>query len=120
MSLPKTFETEKEAVYHAMLLWEYLKNNPEKDKRDYLEVNGVEDLYAEYWQGDCPCCEYYIQPNKELCEGCLLNVPELCHLNLQGSAYDLWNQVSDRRAKYAEIIYNALADKYKELCSEAY
>jgi len=93
VSIPKRFKTERSAVRWSIKMWSWLARNPGKSKEDYFKLYGIniEDYpHEQYWDANCPLCEYQINSGNDSCVSCPLNYISLCSSGHAASAYVKW------------------------------
>ena len=124
-----TLSSEKDAVKQSILMWDFLRKNPDCNKEDYInKVGGVN------WNAHCACCHWFLtirnnrasnvcfidSGNKEICP---LAHSSLCRYAAAESAYVFWYNLvqnyneSDKQRKkqvvaMATEIVNALKAYY--------
>lgn len=76
----------KRAIEESIEVWEWLKENFPKDKKDYIRECGKIKLYS--YRGECPVCEYMKDYEKDTlalgCDRCIIK--EECFAIL-----DIWD-----------------------------
>jgi hypothetical protein len=111
MRFKKKIESEKDAIEQSLLMWKWLKDNPDEYKIDYLKLKTKNKPFI--WTFNCACCERYCLN----CNKCPLVRHSFCGKQATGSAYDNWLRDIDK-AKNAEIIYNQLKKVYDKKFGE--
>ena len=87
---------EKKAIDLTIKLWDYLRQNPGKQKQDYP---GYDKYDIGSMIADCPCCDYYRRGDLDRCDVCPIR-----DCTDDNSPWDLWFKalaVDD----YAEMRY---------------
>lgn len=120
--------TKKQALGLTLALWDWLFHHPTKEKLDWPEWKRNGGIYPGV-DSECFCCEYdqyratenmrkYAKIEYSICQYCPL-YKELsgCGRSPQESIFIRWDNAMTPKTKkkYAGLIAEAAASKYKEL-----
>ncbi len=111
------------AVKKTIKMWEWLKDNPDKDKEDYFSEHNLSKHFTEfdcylcyYWRFDNNCCYNFFYE----ATNCPLDnkIAKKCFAN--NSAFILWghSKKPETKAKYAQIIVDLCKDWLKKYNTE--
>lgn len=86
MTINEATESDVKNYYLLTIdMWNWLADNPAKNKEDSPYWGEVEDMEV-----NCPLCELYSKDSNNICKGCPLNLMDNCCLD-EHSAYGSWN-----------------------------
>ena len=110
--------TEIESYKISMEMWEFLAEDPKREKRDWYNFKTYN--IAEM-KGDCPVCHFH----KVHCSGCYLHNNNVCNSGKENNeiSYYIWNSNNsspEKRQEAARKIYEALRERYEQLLENEY
>ena len=119
--------TKREALEKCILMWTWLRDNPTKEKEDYLLF--IKDLQTDIPRSNCYACQFAFEKREEMYDTSRgsLHLVSICYFcpiwseehNCEEpySPYIGWLESNDKieRARYALSVVNLAQEKLKEI-----